>query len=563
MASPLVKRFSLALKRFLWLAPLGPILGLGAGVGLSMLPVAPPRYSIMGVLSYQRAGVSFSETGAAIVEQGQTLSPDILTTPDVLNPVAKEFRKDPEALLTSLRVRDPNAGDEKDKKKTTGPPTLEVRFTDDQGDRGVKITNALMQLMVEKSRQLNAARVKGIIDSIRGRLPEVVGELRQAEKNLERYDRVEGAAILAAQNGALIESIATIGNQQRQLQLQLEGVTAQVRSLEQRLGLSVDEAYVSSALSSDPMLAQLRVQLQQVEADRLIQGQRLRPEHPQMQLLTQRQQSLETLLNRRAQEVIGGNVVGARPLAATNRVRSSSSLDPARQQLANSLVSLKTQQETLQRQLSLSFKAERDLRQEYASIPNKQLERDRLAQQVALKKALYDRMQAKLVDSQAAEAETVSSLTIAQPAAVRSEEIAQKMSMKLTLPIGFAGGLILSGALLLVLGILDRRYQADSEIRSALTDRDIKLLGILPELPTRSVGTLPVLITASPQGEAFEQFRSNLRRLDSGLKVLLISSVESGEGKSVVAYNLAIAAARSGKRTLLIELDLRSPSAAK
>ena len=563
MASPLVKRFSLALKRFFWLAPLGPILGIGVGVGLSMLPVAPPRYSILGVLSYQRAGVSFSETGAAIVEQGQTLSPDVLTTPDVINPVAKEFRQDPEELLTSLRVRDPNAGDEKDKKKTSGPPTLEVRFTDNKGDRGVKIANALMQLMVEKSRQLNAARVKGIIDAIQGRLPEVVGELRQAEKNLERYDRVEGAAILAAQNGALIESIATIGNQQRQLQLQLEGVTAQVRSLEQRLGLSVDEAYVSSALSSDPMLAQLRVQLQQVEADRLIQGQRLRPEHPQMQLLTQRQQSLETLLNRRAQEVIGGNTIGARPLAATNRVRSSSSLDPARQQLANSLVSLKTQQETLQRQLSLSFKAERELRQEYASVPNKQLERDRLAQQVALKKALYDRMQAKLVDSQAAEAETVSSLTIAQPAMVRSEEIAQKMSMKLTLPIGLAGGCILSGALLLVLGILDRRYQADSEILSALTDRDIKLLGILPELPARSGGTLPVLVTASPQGEAFEQFRSNLRRLDSGLKVLLISSVEAGEGKSVVAYNLAIAAARSGKRTLLIELDLRSASAAK
>ncbi|MEB3119220.1 MAG: hypothetical protein VKL01_12705 [Limnothrix sp.] len=563
MASPLVKRFSLALKRYLWILPVGPILGAGVGAGLSLLPVPPPRYSILGVLSYQRAGVSFSETGAAIVEQGQTLSPDILTAPDIIAPVAKEFRMDPELLLKSLRVRDPNSGDEKEKKKDSGPPTLEVRFTDEKGERGEKITNTLMKLMVEKSRQLNAARVKGIIDAIRARLPQVIGELRAAERNLERYDRVEGAAILAAQNGALIESIATIGNQQRQLQLQLEGVTAQVRSLEQRLGLSVDDAYVSSALSSDPMLAQLRVQLQQVEAERLLQSQRLRPEHPQMQLLMQRQQSLETLLNRRAQEVVGGSMAGAKPLAATSRIRSSSSLDPARQQLANSLVSLKTQQETLQRQLTLSLKAERELRQEYAGVPNKQLERDRLAQQVALKKALYDRMQAKLVDSEAAEAETVSSLTIAQPAAIRSEEIAQKLSMRLTLPAGFAGGLVLSGALLLVLGMLDRRYQADSEIRSALAERDIKLLGILPELAARAPGLLPVLVEPSPPGEAYEQFRSNLRRLDSSLKVLLMSSVDVGEGKSVVAYNLAIAAARSGKRTLLIELDLRAPSAAK
>lgn len=564
MASPLVKRFTLALKRYLWLLPLGGAIGAAAGAGLSMLPVAPPRYNILGVLSYQRAGVSFSETGAAIVEQGQTLSPEILTSPDVVEPVAKQFRQDPVSIVERLRVRDPNAGDEKDKKKKdAGPPTLEVRFSDESGDLGVKLTNAMMQIMVEKSRQLNAARVRGIIDSIRGRLPQVVQELRAAEKNLERYDRVEGAALLAAQNGALIESITTIGNQQRQLQLQLEGVSSQVRSLEQRLGLSVDEAYVSSALSSDPMLAQLRVELQRVESDRLIQSQRLRPEHPQMQQLAQKQQALETLLNRRATEVIGGGSAGARPFVATGRVRSGSSLDPARQQLANTLVALKTQQETLQRQLQLSFQAERSLRRDYAAIPNKQLERDRLAQQVVLKKALYDRMQAKLVDSEAAEAETVSSLTIAQPAQVRSEEIAQKLPWRLTIPAGFAGGLVLSGGLLFLLGLLDRRYQADGEIRSALSDREIPLLGSLPDLPVRISGAIPAMIEPLPQGEAYEQFRSSLRRIDPNLKVLLVDSVQPGEGKSVVAYNLAIAAARAGKRTLLLELDLRSPSAAK
>jgi capsular exopolysaccharide synthesis family protein len=44
--------------------------------------------------------------------------------------------------------------------------------------------------------------------------------------------------------------------------------------------------------------------------------------------------------------------------------------------------------------------------------------------------------------------------------------------------------------------------------------------------------------------------------------VVLITSTVSGEGKTVSAYNLAIASARAGKRTLLIEANLRSPSAA-
>ena len=46
------------------------------------------------------------------------------------------------------------------------------------------------------------------------------------------------------------------------------------------------------------------------------------------------------------------------------------------------------------------------------------------------------------------------------------------------------------------------------------------------------------------------------------MKVVLITSTVSEEGKSVSAYNLAIASARAGKRTLLIEADLRPPQGA-
>ncbi|TVQ51391.1 MAG: tyrosine-protein kinase family protein, partial [Spirulina sp. DLM2.Bin59] len=43
-------------------------------------------------------------------------------------------------------------------------------------------------------------------------------------------------------------------------------------------------------------------------------------------------------------------------------------------------------------------------------------------------------------------------------------------------------------------------------------------------------------------------------------KVVAVTSLEPGAGKSVTAYNLAIAAAHAGQRTLIIEADLRSPS---
>ena len=75
----------------------------------------------------------------------------------------------------------------------------------------------------------------------------------------------------------------------------------------------------------------------------------------------------------------------------------------------------------------------------------------------------------------------------------------------------------------------------------------------------------PVLLDADAAELSFyERLRSNLRRLGSDIsKVVMITSVSNEEGKSATAYNLAIASAQAGKRTLLLEADLRSPSQAQ
>ena len=73
---------------------------------------------------------------------------------------------------------------------------------------------------------------------------------------------------------------------------------------------------------------------------------------------------------------------------------------------------------------------------------------------------------------------------------------------------------------------------------------------------------LPVILSPdSAYLEFYEKFRSNLRRMGgNNFKVLLITSTSRQEGKTVSAYNLGIASALAGKRTLIIETDLRSPS---
>jgi capsular exopolysaccharide synthesis family protein len=60
----------------------------------------------------------------------------------------------------------------------------------------------------------------------------------------------------------------------------------------------------------------------------------------------------------------------------------------------------------------------------------------------------------------------------------------------------------------------------------------------------------------------YERLRSTLRLVGGGetVKVVIVTSITGGEGKTATAYNLAIAAALAGRRTLLVEGNLRSPS---
>lgn len=69
----------------------------------------------------------------------------------------------------------------------------------------------------------------------------------------------------------------------------------------------------------------------------------------------------------------------------------------------------------------------------------------------------------------------------------------------------------------------------------------------------------------SPVSEAFRTLRTNLQfsSFDKGLKSVLITSAGPGEGKSTVSSNLAVAFAQSGKKTILVDTDLRRPTVHK
>jgi capsular exopolysaccharide synthesis family protein len=225
------------------------------------------------------------------------------------------------------------------------------------------------------------------------------------------------------------------------------------------------------------------------------------------------------------------------------------------------LVTLQTQRQTFQQQLANLAEAEQQMRQDYASIPNKQLEQQRLQKQVTLKQNYYDQIQSRLADVRLAQEETVGSLVVVQPAQIQ-ELPPSGLNSFVILLVGGGVGLFVGAGMVMLLGSLDSTFYTLEDVQAALRQEEVPVLGILPLLPEDSE-QLPLLIeTVSPYLEPYERLRSTIRRVSGSkaLKVVLITSTTGGEGKTTTAYNLAIASARAGKRTLLLEADLRSAS---
>ncbi|WP_413171721.1 GumC family protein [Anabaena azotica] len=561
MTPPIIKKYIIAFEKYKWIGLASFGLVVAGTTVVAIQPEPPVTYLIEAAVSYSGPPVSFSKTASEIQQQGKELTQEVLLSDQIILKVADKVKIKPKTIAANVKLKMP----EKTKSGALESPIILVYYTDSDVNRGVDVLTELTKLMVQLSGDINTGRLKTIIKKINELLPQVKKELQAAENTLEEYDRRERPALMEAENGSLLLGISNSKMQQREIKFTIAGIDAQLRSLENKLGLTVGQAYVSSALSADTIIANLRSQIYQVESQIAILRKDLRSEHPTMIQLQRQKEAAEELLQQRASEVLGGGGMAAPIRGNVTGIRTQSSLDPTRQALANQMVALQTQRETLEQQLKQQIQQEKQLQRESTLIPNKQLERSRLEQAVGFKKAIYDQMQAKLTDAKAAEAETVSSLSLTKPP-TPLPVVAKPKSVPATLAIGGLLGAVIGGGVIFLLGSLEGTFKTREDIRESLKQRDVLLLGELPIIPSDDLEpeTLPVILSPdSPYLEFYEKFRSNLRRIvGKEIKVILITSVSSQEGKTLSAYNLGIASARAGKRTLIIEADLRSPSQA-
>ncbi len=570
MAPPIVTRFLISLDENKWLGIILFALVTGASVVVALTTPEPqpeePQILSVGRLSISSPVPTFTVAGQELRTQGQRTNLRDLISNEVLDAIATRVQlniRDTERAVAQLISNLPESEADRNRRGEESR-IITLRYGGRAPEESQRLLQVFMEELVNESYRINTAQLQNRIGNLETRLNDVRGDLKTAEERFYSYLSNEGALLLSIQDGSLFAGITGAEQQKRELDIALSGINGEIRTLENQLRLSADEAFVSSALSADPIIASLRAQILQNELELERFSRDLRDDHPNIVELKKQKATNEKLLQERTVEVIGDDGVFN---ANVTNIRQSSNLDPTRAQLAARLINLQSERNALLEQFNTVSDLENTLRQEYELFPERQTQQTSLIQQLQSQRILYETISSALIDARSAEAEADSSLTIVQPAFLVVEPTAPVqpgLNPVAIVAIGFGLGLASAFGVIFLLATLDERLHTPQELREFFADRGIPVLSELPQIgtSTSSVGIRPIPPILFESNYAYlpfyERFRSNIRRLGGdNTKVVMMMSVSANEGKSVSAYNLAIASANAGKRTLLVELDLR------
>jgi capsular exopolysaccharide synthesis family protein len=155
--------------------------------------------------------------------------------------------------------------------------------------------------------------------------------------------------------------------------------------------------------------------------------------------------------------------------------------------------------------------------------------------------------------------ETGLSLALATPNAIVIDSadyipIPVKPKRNIILLAALLLGVIIPVAVIYIMDLFDNKLRDKEQLIKIVK---APFLGELPK--TKSEKPFPVLNVRSGIAEKFRIVSSNLSFIvsEKQVKVIMITSSFSGEGKSFFSQNLAMSLATSGKKTLLIDLDIR------
>lgn len=196
---------------------------------------------------------------------------------------------------------------------------------------------------------------------------------------------------------------------------------------------------------------------------------------------------------------------------------------------------------------------QRDLR----AAPGTEYELNTAAKALEMNQSLYDYLQQQLAAAQISKAGTKADAYFLDKARLESTSPISPKPM-IIMAAAFAMALVLPAALIIVLSFFNNKIRDEEHLKS-LTDIPL-LASIVHEDEPESIKSPDFVL--SPLAEAFRYLNINVDYVlnpQKDEKVVGVTSIVKGEGKTFNSVHLGAIMAMSGKRTVIIGADIRRP----
>lgn len=453
----------------------------------------------------------------------------------------EEVEEDPVGWLTrSIQVTAPMESE-----------VMQVRLRGPHASDLAKIVNAVTAAYLEEIVQKDRAETLARRDALEKKYKENMAELRERREMFNTLARTLGTRDsheVSTQRSLLLDHLSSVRSQLNQAQRDMAAIDAEltIRDAMSKIDVAEDGAIpdemLEAELMRDPQIQELSGRLASIEESILFQKQRSargQNEPAVKRLMAQREQILKRVSERRAElrPQVGAQVSFKAAGRKSGEVADSPMLLKIRREmLAASVADLSKEFDKVAKEVTELGKANADLEARRNEMTQLELVTNQLGLQLETSKL---------------DLSMPSRVTLIEEAGVPSGS--DKLFRLMVSMLAGAAGLVLGGGLIVGLEYLRDRLNGADDVPRRI---GVRMLGTLPRISRSRKHANDGLMT-----ECVDSIRTLV--MQSGRqapKVILVTSAVEHEGKTTFAAQLAASLARSDKRTLLLDGDLRHPN---
>jgi capsular exopolysaccharide synthesis family protein len=455
------------------------------------------------------------EAGAAVVARFSAKPPPPIKSDDAANAALASRAREIDAFLRRLSVA-----------PIRNSRLVDVKFRSGDAKLAADIVNALADAYIKQNLDFKSKSSKEASDWLAEQLEAQRAQVLKSEGALQKYREQTDAMSTTEREAAVQQKVAELNTSLTRAQTERTQKEYETRAL-QALAGNPKALDASPIVSANPQVQAARAELVELQRQERAAVDTLGAKHPDLIKL---RRSIE---------------------AADARLRTEQ---------ARVVQTLQTELQASRAQENILANAIESQKSAATAMRRKQIEYDALEREAASDRQIFDSLLQRAKETGVSGDLMASNIRVVDAADIPHSPISPQKGRDMAIVLGVA---LVSGVLAaFVSNYLDKRIKTPDELKQQL---GLPCLGLVPLLNGYRESVAPLLTNDMPAlfQEAFRAVRTSVlfASLGDQSRTLLVTSTGPHEGKSLIATNLAVSLAQTGRRVLLVDADMRRPTA--